>query len=352
MAEISSSASQFHSSEPELREAQIYSNANFSDLAVVEHLPHAGPYSACDDEIPTIDYSLLFSHNHNQQLHALQCLRHACHEFGFFYLVNHSIPNEVFDNILKGVSDFFNQTTLDEKMIFSKKSPSDRIRWELNSSAGENREYLKVVAHPQYHFPSNPSGFSKSLEEYEKEMRRVVIGLARAVSKTLGFEEQFVEKALKLKSGFDVIALNLYPPNAKSKGAVGLSEHTDPGFIITLVQDADGGFQILSHKGKWINVYIPHRAILIQLGDQLEILTNGMYKSHVHRVIVGNNKVQRISVVGVHGPPLDKLISPSTNFIDEEHPKKYREMAYKEFLELNGDDEVDVHSSLDQTRLV
>jgi len=103
-------------------------------------------------------------------------------------------------------------------------------------------------------------------------MRKIVIGLARAVSKTLGFEEHFVEKALNLKSGFDVLAMNLYPPNAKSKGAVGLSEHTDPGFVITLLQDINGGLQILSHKGKWINAYIPHHAILIQLGDQLEVI--------------------------------------------------------------------------------
>jgi len=113
---------------------------------------------------------------------------------------------------------------------------------------------------------------SKTLEEYGKAMRRVEIGLARAVSKTLGFEEQFIEKELELKSGFDVMAMNLYPPNAQSNGAVGLSEHTDPGFIISLIQDINGGLQILSHKGNWINAYIPHHAILIQLGDQLEVL--------------------------------------------------------------------------------
>jgi len=67
MAEISSLASLCHSSEPVLKE-------------------HADPYSACDDEIPTIDYSLLFSQNPNQQLHALQCLHHACLEYGFFYV--------------------------------------------------------------------------------------------------------------------------------------------------------------------------------------------------------------------------------------------------------------------------
>lgn len=80
-------------------------------------------------------------------------------------LVNHGITDEVLDNMLKGVSDFFNQTTLDERKIYSKRSPLDKIRWELNSYTGENREYLKVVAHPQYHFPSKPSGFRYIIRE-------------------------------------------------------------------------------------------------------------------------------------------------------------------------------------------
>ncbi|XP_068475078.1 2-oxoglutarate-dependent dioxygenase 19-like [Phaseolus vulgaris] len=341
MAEISSFASQIQSSKP------IFSNANFSELAVIEHLLHADLYSACDDEIPTIDYSLLFSDSPNQQLHALQCLRHACLEYGFFYLVNHSIQDGVFDNILNGVSDFFDQTTLNERRIYSKRSPSDRIRWELNSSTGENREYLKVVAHPQSHFPSNPSGFSKILEEYGKEMRRVVIGLARTVSKSLGFEEHFVEKALELKSGFEVLAMNLYPPNAKSKGAVGLPYYYYWTTVLLFV-----GLRDLSHDARWVSVFCTSDVILIQLCDQVEILTNGMYKSHIHRVIIGNNKVQRISLIGIHGPSLDRLISPSTKFVDEKHPKQYREMTFKEFVEVNGYDEVDVKSSLEQARLV
>lgn len=81
-------------------------------------------------------------------------------------------------------------------------------------------------------------------------------------------------------------------------------------------------------------------------------MTNGKYKSHIHRVIVGNNKVQRFTVVTVHGPSLDKVISPCSEFVDEEHPQGYRGMTYKESLEANGDDEIDVQSSLEQVKLV
>lgn len=103
-------------------------------------------------------------------------------------------------------------------------------------------------------------------------MRKIVGGLARAMSKNLGFDENYIEKAFQMKLGFDVIAMNIYPPNSESKSDIGLPDHTDPGFVITLMQDVNGGLQILSHRGNWINVYIPHHAILIQLGDHLEVL--------------------------------------------------------------------------------
>ncbi|KAL9331002.1 hypothetical protein ACSQ67_000612 [Phaseolus vulgaris] len=312
---------------------------------------NADPFSASDDDIPTVDYSLLFSDNPVQRFLALENLRQACQEYGFFYLVNHTIPDEVLDSILKGFSDFFDPKTIDERKVFRKSGPSDKIRWDLNSSAGENREYLKVIAHPQFHAPSKPSGIRKILEEYHKAMRNIVAGLAGAVSTTLGFEEKYIEKELNLKSGFDVMAMNLYPPNSRSKGVIGIPEHTDPGFVVTLVQDVDGGLQILSHQGNWINVYIPHHAILIQLGDHLEVLTNGKYKSHIHRVIVNKNKVPRISVVTLHGPELDKFISPAVEFVDEEHPQKYHGMTYKESLEANGGDDIDVQSSLEKLKI-
>lgn len=112
---------------------------------------------------------------------------------------------------------------------------------------------------------------SDAMNEYFKRLREVVHGLGQAVSKTLGMEEVFIEKAFKLESGFDVSAMNLYPPNFQSKGAVGVPDHTDPGFFVSLIQDVNGGLQVLSHSGKWINVNMPPNAIFINVGDQLEV---------------------------------------------------------------------------------
>lgn len=322
-----------------------------SSLEDLENHNHSDTYLASDEEIPTIDYSLLLSDDNNQRYIALELLGQACEEYGFFYLVNHTMPDDVLNNVLKQVSNYFDPKTIEERMIYSKKVPSDKILWGLNADDGENREYLKVVAHPQDQASSNLTSLSKIIEDYNKEMRKIVAGLARAMSENLGFDENYIEKAFNMKSGFDVMAMNLYPPNSKAKGDIGLPNHTDPGFVVTLVQDVNGGLQILSHKGKWINVYIPHHAILIQLGDHLEILTNGKYKSHVHRVIVNKNKVQRISVVTLHGPSLDKFIVPGTEFVDDENPQNYIGMTYKESLKANGGNEIGVQSSLEQIKL-
>ncbi|KAK5840799.1 hypothetical protein PVK06_009703 [Gossypium arboreum] len=228
----------------------------------------------------------------------------------------------------------------------------DRIRWYLRSDAGENRENLKIVTHPEYHCPSEPDICKDAIGQYLKGMHEVELGLAKAISTILGHEETYIAKEFKLEAGFDMAILNLYPPSLQSKGSIGLAEHTDPGFFVSLIQNVNGGLQMLSHKGNWITVHIPRNTIFIGIGDHLEILTNGKYKSHIHQVILNNNKVKRISMATLHGPSLDTFVAPTPEFIDESHPPNYRGMTYKKSLKFNGFDEIDVQSSLFQFRML
>ena len=109
------------------------------------------------------------------------------------------------------------------------------------------------------------------MDEYFKRLRVIENGLGKAISKAMGFEECYIEKAFKLNSGFDMSAMNLYPPNFRSKSAIGVPNHTDPGFFVSLIQDVNSGLQILSHQGDWIIVNMPRNAIFINLGDHLEV---------------------------------------------------------------------------------
>ncbi|XP_050387279.1 2-oxoglutarate-dependent dioxygenase 19-like [Argentina anserina] len=146
-------------------------------------------------KIPTIDYSMLFS--------------------------------DILDSVFRGISDFFNPANIENRKKYEKKNPTDKLRWELRSSLGENRENFKLAGHPQFYCPTKPSGFSEAMEEYVKRLRVILEGLGKAISKAMGFEECYIEKALEIDSGFDVSSLNLYPPNFKSKGSIGIAEHID-----------------------------------------------------------------------------------------------------------------------------
>ncbi|CAN0928504.1 2-oxoglutarate-dependent dioxygenase 19 [Linum grandiflorum] len=224
-----------------------------------------------DEEIPTIDYFSLISPNPIKRSGVLAYLSTACEDYGFFNLVNHGIPNRVMEDALRTIGEFFEENDVEEKSKYRKNDPKAKILWDVRCHAGENREHLKLLARPQLHCPSNPSSFRKALDDYVTRFHQVKLGLARAISTILGQEESYIATAFDLEFGFDVAAMNRYPPNFESKGTMGLAEHTDPGFIISLIQDVDGGLQILTHQGKWVNVHIPRNAILIQLGDQLEL---------------------------------------------------------------------------------
>ncbi|XP_034229736.1 protein DMR6-LIKE OXYGENASE 1-like [Prunus dulcis] len=329
--------------------ASVVLTQNLSDTKRTTSFNH----STNDDEIPTIDYSMLIcSNDPDQRLKALQYLAYVCEEYGFFYLVNHGVPDCVIERALNGISDFFDLTE-EEKMDYEKKSSTDRIRWGLGFSPGDheavNREYLKVLPHPKFEGPAKPAGFREALEDYYQRNREVIINLAKAVSKTLGFEENYLEKEFELEIGADVSAMNVYPPWFKPNTQIGLPAHYDPGYFGSLIQNVNGGLQ-LNYKQKWLNLDMPSNAFFIKFGDHAEVLTNGKYKSPMHRVIL-NNEVRRVSVATVHGPSLDTFVKPAPEFVGESHPPAYRGMIYKDSLEANGYHEIDGKSCMAQLRL-
>lgn len=81
-----------------------------------------------------------------------------------------------------------------------------------------------------------------------------------------------------------------------------------------------------------------------------QILSNGRYKSVLHRAVV-NSQSTRISVVMVHGPALEVDLGPMPELVDDTHPPAYRKMKYKDYLEHQQSTNLNAKSSLDMVRL-
>ncbi|KAK3014826.1 hypothetical protein RJ639_008302 [Escallonia herrerae] len=301
--------------------ANIIENANNESFCFV-----------ADDEVPIIDYSMLVSADPDHRSKAIQDLGKACGDYGCFTVVNHGLPESFIRGVLEECSGFFDLAEM-EKTGYEPKGPADKIRWGKGSKPGDKREFLKLISHPDFQCPAKPTGFSEILQEYCKRTRAIALEIFRGISKSLGLEECYIENAMKLESGFDICGVNTYPPCSLPSNPVGLLPHSDPSLLILLLQNVDGGLQI-QRNGEWINTNVAQNSIFAHIGDHLEVLTNGKYKSAMHRVI-GNNKVKRIGVPIAFGPSLDAFVKPAREFVDESHRPAYHEQTYEEFWQTN-----------------
>lgn len=94
--------------------------------------------------------------------------------------------------------------------------------------------------------------------------------ILRGISESLGLEEWYIDKAMNMESGLQILAANLYPPCPQPENAMGLPPHSDHSFLTFLIQNGVGGLQV-QHKGKWFDVDPIPNSILVNTGDHLEV---------------------------------------------------------------------------------
>ena len=141
---------------------------------------------------------------------------------------------------------------------------------------------------------------SEVVQEYSKRSREVTMELLKAISESLGFEQSYIEKAMNLKSGFQLFAANLYPPCPQPELAMGIPAHTDHGLLTLLIENGIGGLQI-QHNGTWFHVNPLPNSFLVNTADQLEV--NSL--SPIYRLVGEFNG----------GPTLPWLWHPTNKFI-------------------------------------
>lgn len=306
-----------------------------------------------EHSIPIIDFSLLTSGAPDLRSKAIHDLGKACQDWGFFAVVNHGVPESLTKAMTEACGEFFNLTE-EEKREFEGKHVLDPIRCGTSFNASVDpvlfwRDFLKVFVHPEFHSPNKPTGFREISLEYTRRVRELARELLKGVSMSLGLEESYIEKSLNLERGLQTLAVNLYPPCPEPERAMGFPPHTDHGLLTILIQNGVSGLQV-QHQTKWVNVNSMPNAVVVNVGDHLKIMSNGKYKSVLHRAIV-NGKSTRISVATVLGPSLDTVVSPATELFDPEiSPPAHSGMTYKAFLELQQSGKLNQKSNSDLVR--
>ncbi|XP_050212456.1 2-oxoglutarate-dependent dioxygenase 19-like [Mercurialis annua] len=303
-----------------------------------------------EETIPIIDLSLLTSGTPTERSKVIVELGNACTDWGFFMVINHGVPKKVTDDMINSVESFFNLSE-EEKQEYAGKEGVNPIKYGTSFNLTVDkaqfwRDYLKILVHPHFISPHKPAGFSKVLEEYSRRTRELANELLKGISESLGLEENYILKKMEVEEGSQMMVANLYPPCPQPDVTMGLPPHSDYGLLTLLIQNEYQGLHVM-HKEKWVAIHPLPESFLINTGDHMEILTNGKYKSVIHRAVV-NQKGTRISIGTAHGPPLETTVSPVPELAD---PPAYLGMKFREYMELQQTNQLQGKSCLDRIRI-
>ncbi|WOL09972.1 hypothetical protein Cni_G18726 [Canna indica] len=272
----------------------------------------------------------------------------ACQSYGFFQVVNHGLATELTLKMMAIALEFFRLPAEEKAKLYSD-DPAKKMRlstsFNIRRETVHNwRDYLRLHCYPLEDYvpdwPSKPSSFKEVVSTYCKEVRQLGFRILGLISLSLGLEEEYMVRVLGEQEQH--MAINYYPKCPEPELTYGLPAHTDPNALTILLQDPHvAGLQVLK-DGNWIAVSPRPNAFVINIGDQLQALSNGRYKSVWHRAVVNSNKA-RMSVASFLCPCNCVLISPPEKLISDRSPAVYRNYTYdeyyKKFWSRNLDDE-------------
>ncbi|KAF7814463.1 protein SRG1-like [Senna tora] len=311
--------------------------------------------SSLSKQVPIIDMSKLSSvDSHDSELQNLDI---ACKQWGFFQLMNHGVKASVIEDMKKGVEELFNLPKEEKNKLWQ--TPEDREGFGQQFVASQNQkldwaDMFLLVTFPQearnsHLFPNIPLPFRDNLEAYCLEMRNLSIKIIEFMAEALNIEANEIRKLFEEK-GRQAMRMNYYPPCPQPHKAMGINPHSDIGALTILLQVNEvEGLQI-KKDGLWVPIAPMPNAFVINLGDVLEILSNGIYKSVEHRATVNSEK-ERISIATFHSAMLDGNIGPSPSLVTPQTPPLFKTIGLFELYERYLSQEVGGKSHLDFIRI-
>ncbi|KAJ9179105.1 hypothetical protein P3X46_010928 [Hevea brasiliensis] len=312
------------------------------DFTSLQELPDSYKWTQLDDHahypsggaesVPVIDLS---------DPNAFKKIGHACKTWGVFQVTNHGFPSTLLDNTEKASKSLFCLPI--QQKLKAARSPDgvsgygiarissffSKLMWS---------EGFTVVGSPVEHFrqlwPQDYTQFCDIIEEYQMEMQKLAARLMWLMLGSLGITKEDVKWAGP-KGDFEgasgALQFNYYPACPDPDRAMGLAAHTDSTLLTILHQNSTSGLQVLREGTGWVTVPPIPGGLVINVGDLLHILSNGLYPSVLHRAVVNRTK-HRLSMAYLYGPPSSVKISPLSKLVSPSQPPLYRPVTWNEYL--------------------
>ncbi|KAH8493419.1 hypothetical protein Peur_061756 [Populus x canadensis] len=286
------------------------------------------------ESFPVIDLSKL---NGEERKPTMEKIEDACENWGFFELVNHGISHDLLDTVERRTKEHYRKCMEQrfKEMVASK--GLEAVQSEISDLDWESTFFLRHLPESNMaEIPDLEEDYRKVMKEFALEVEKLAEQLLDLLCENLGLEKGYLKKAFYGSKGpnFGTKVSN-YPPCPKPDLIKGLRAHTDAGGIILLFQDDKVSGLQLFKDGQWIDVPPMKHSIVINLGDQLEVITNGKYKSVLHRVIAQTDGT-RMSIASFYNPGSDAVMYPAPELVEKEAEESqiYPKFVFEDYMKL------------------
>ena len=288
-------------------------------------------------EIPVIDIGPLVEGKNPPS--TVDALGRACSDIGFVYIRNHGLPRHLIADLVEQAAMFFSRPMPEKMKIVVNPRMRGYLPLGYRSYEGEAREGTSNqegfwIGHERPMSAASPldgpnlwpeglPGLKRAMLAYFTEVERLSHVLMRGFALALGLDANFFQPVFH--EPMSRLKLNHYPPQdaPKKENEIGVVPHTDSGGFTILWQDNNGGLEIQSKSGEWVGAPPIPDTYVINLGNMMQIWTNGMFSSTPHRVINTGGK-DRYSIPLFVNPNRNAVIKPLVGTPDPSfEPFKY-----------------------------
>ncbi|KAJ4961077.1 hypothetical protein NE237_020987 [Protea cynaroides] len=299
-----------------------------------ENLPNSTPSTTSSASvIPIVDLTGIDS---DRRSHIGEQIRDAAREFGFFQVINHGVPSDVINGTI-GAMKAFNEQPTEVKSQFYHREMGRGVSFSTNfdlfrSKAASWRDTVQMKLGPTPPpLEQIPEIFRREALDWDEHVKRLSEVLMGILSEGLGVKTERLKELSFLEAR--VTVAHYYPYCPQPDLTMGLTSHSDPGALTVLVQNHVGGLQV-KHGDEWLDVKPVPDAIVINIGDILQIVSNNEYKSVEHRVLANPEQDARISIAIFLNPSKrEDLYGPLPELISPEKPALFRQFTLTEYMQ-------------------
>lgn len=307
------------------------------------------------DEIPSLDLEDFYGAGLNKKKDFVARLGTAFRSIGFVAVSKHFLDENLQARLYAAIRNFF---ALPDEV---------KIRYEHRELAGQRGYTGKGKEHAKgrntgdlkefYHigqelspgvltnegYPANiwpvemPDFRAVTIEAY-RSLEKTGAVLLRAIALYLELPENYFDD--KIAKGNSILRpIHYYPidnPNAVPADAVRAAEHGDINLITLLMGASADGLQVLRHDGKWVPITALPNQLVINVGDMLERLTNGVLRSTIHRVVNPPRHLMntpRYSIPFFMHPRSEMSLAVLPECVSASNPKQWEDITAGEFLD-------------------